>query len=161
MPDYAKLRHRILTVICSIVTGWAVLFPVTYLLERPLITWAARLVGAYWLATAKVSLDCMALAATGWMIGRLNRSGPVLGALAFAAALGFFNLDPMLDISLRWLIRLGADAFRDSAYLEPFATTAVQHFLLFVSLMGGALLSRPAAAPLSVFGEQRVSSNPR
>jgi hypothetical protein len=146
-------RRLLLIAIRPILVGWAMLFALTYLVERPLVIWTARLVGAYWLATAKVSLDCLALAATGWVIGRLHRSTPLLSVLAFASTLALYNFDPLLDLNLRWLIRLAAEALRDPRYVGPFATTLVQYLLLFASLMVGALLSRPAPAPLSVFDE--------
>jgi hypothetical protein len=138
----------------SILTGWAMIFALTYVIEQPLLVWTARLIGGNWLATAKVSLDCLALAATGWVIGRLHRRAPLLGALAFALALLLYNFDPLLDVSLPWLIRLAAGALRDSQYVAPFATTACEHLLLFASLFVGAQLSRPAPAPLSLVGRE-------
>jgi hypothetical protein len=147
------LRRRLLIAARSILVGWATLLPLTYVVERPLLIWTARLVGAHWVATAKLSLDCLALAATGWVIGRLHRSAPLLGVLAFAATLCFRNLDPLLAIDVPWLLRLAVDAFRDTRYLDSLFTTAAQHLFLFGSLIVGALLSRPAPTPLSLFGE--------
>jgi hypothetical protein len=147
------LRHRLLIATESILVGWALLFPLTYVMEPLLLIWTTRLLGTHWLATAKSSLECLALAVTGWVIGRLHRSTPLIGVLAFAVTVGFCNLDPRLDINLLWLIRLAADALRDSRYVDPFVTTIVQYIFLFASLIGGGLLSRPAPTPLSIFGE--------
>jgi hypothetical protein len=147
------LRRRLRIAAQSILVGWAALFLLTYILERPLILWTAPLVGAHWLATAKLALDCLALAATGWIIGRLHRSAPLLGVLAFAATLGFFNLDPLLSIDIPLLLRLAVDALRDTSYLSGLATMADQDLFLLGSLIVGGLLSRPPPIPLSLFGK--------
>lgn len=147
------LRQRLLIALRSILVGWAALFALTYVIERPLLVWTAPLVGAHWVATAKLSLDCLTLAATGWVIGRLDRRAPLLGVLAFAATLGFCNFDPLLNINLPLLIRLAADVLRDTRFWNPFATVAVQYLFLFGSLIVGALLGRPSPKPLSLFGK--------
>jgi hypothetical protein len=144
------LRARLLAAVGSVLAGWATLFALTYIIERPLLIWTARLVGAHWVATAKLSLDCLALAAAGWVIGRLDRS--LLGAFAFAGTLGFCNLDPLLDIDVPRLIGLTVDAVRDPRIWTALPTIAVQYLFLFGSLVVGALLSRPASRPLSLFG---------
>ncbi len=147
------LRRLLVIALGSILVGWATLFALTYLVERPVLIWTAPVLGAHWVATAKLSLDCMALAATGWVIGRLHRDTPVVGALLFAATLAFCNIDSLLDVNVLALIRLAADALHDTRLLGPLATTAVQYSFLFGSLMVGALLSRPSTAPLSIFRE--------
>jgi len=147
------ILHRLSIAARAILVGWAALLALTYLVERPLVIWTAPLLGSHWVATAKLSLDCMALAGTGWLIGRLHRSAPLLGVLAFAATLAVFNLDPLLNTNVLWLIRLAADALRDTHDLGSFATTAAQHLCLFGSLVAGALLARPSPGPLSIFDE--------
>lgn len=141
-------------VVRSILVGWAALLALTYIVERPLILWTAPLVGDHWVATAKLSLDCLTLAATGWLIGRLNRAAPLFAALVFAATLALCaNLDPSLGINFVLLIRLAGEALHDSRYLSPLATLAAQHAFLFGSLIVGAWLSRPSPRPLSLFRE--------
>ena len=137
----------------SILSGWAALFLITYLVERPLLIVTAHWLGASWFPTARLGLDCTALAATGWTVGRLHRSAPVLAVLAFAATLLFRDFDPLLGLNVPWLIRLAADAVRDSIYLESLAATAASHALLLGSLIAGGLLSRPAPAPVSIVGD--------
>jgi hypothetical protein len=146
------MRHRLLITARSILLGWATLFAATYLVERPLIVWTAPLLGAPWVPTAQLALECVALAATGWMIGRWNRSYTVLVVAVFAAMLAAwdFGLVPAINIPL--LFRLMAESFGDSRYLESLVTAAVTHALLFGSLVVGARLSRPAQAPLSLVG---------
>lgn len=80
--------------------GWAALFALTYLVERPLLVLTAPVAGAHWVATVKLALDCLVLAAIGWVIGRLDRSAPLPGVLAFAATLAFCNLDPLLSLDV-------------------------------------------------------------
>jgi hypothetical protein len=60
------LRRPLFVVLRSVLTGWAVLFALTYLVERPILIWTAPLAGARWIATSKLSLDCFMLAGTGW-----------------------------------------------------------------------------------------------
>jgi hypothetical protein len=150
MSDH-RLGHRLLIWVRPILLGWATLIPLAYITERLLLPWTTRLLGAGWLPTVRISLECLALAATGWAIGRLHRSAPVRSALIFAATLSFWDLEPWPAINVPWLMRLAADAFRDSRYLGSLADTAVQHLLLFGSLMVGALLGRPSGKPVSLF----------
>jgi hypothetical protein len=150
------LWHWLLIVARSILVGWAALLALTYIVERPLILWTAPLVGDHWVATAKLSLDCLTLAATGWLAGRLSRPAPLFAAFAFAATLALrANLDPWFGINFPLLIQLAGGALRDSRYLNPLATLAAQHLFLFGSLMVGAWLSRPSPNPLSLFGDPR------
>jgi hypothetical protein len=137
----------------SIATGWAALIALTYLAERPLLLLMAPIVGVHWVATASLSLDCLKLAAIGWAIGWLHRRTPLPAVLAFAASLSLFSFEAWLPLDVPALIRLATDALRDARYWGPLASMAVQHVLLFGSLIGGGLLSRPSQTPLSLFGE--------
>ena len=134
----------------SILVGWTMLFALAYAVEHPLLSWTARLLGASWFVTIRIILDCMGLAAVGWVIGRFHRGAPVLGVLAFAATLSFRDLDPLVAVNVPWLVRLTKDTLRDSLYLESLMATVVQHVLLFGSLIVGALLSRPRPMPISI-----------
>jgi hypothetical protein len=134
----------------SIAFGWATLFAVTYLLARPLLRWTAPLLGASWLPTAELALACTALAATGWIIGRWNRSHTLPAVVAFAATLAVWNFGLVPAINIAWLFRLIVDVFGNPRYLESLITTAAIHTLLFGSLFVGARLSRPAQNPLSL-----------
>ena len=134
----------------AIVVGWAVLLPATYLIERPLLFLAARLLGAGWFPTARLALDCLILAATGWVIGRFHRPAAAWAILAFALTLCFWDFDPLLSMNVPWLIQLAGDTLRQSLYLESLATTALQHVLLFGSLFAASFLSRATPAPASI-----------
>jgi len=146
------MRHRLLITARSMLLGWATLLAATYLVERPLLLWTAPLLGARWFPTAQLALECVALAATGWMIGRWNRSDVVPAVLVFAAMLAVLDFGLVPAINIPWLFRLMADSFRNTRYLESLVTEAATHALLFGSLFVGARLSRPAQAPLSLVG---------
>jgi hypothetical protein len=130
------MRHRLLIATRSILVGWAALFALTYLVERPLLGLIAHLLGASWLPTVQLALVCAGLAATGWMIGRWNR----FDVLVFAVLLGVWNFG-MVPIDLPWLLRLLVETFESSRYLEAFFTSLVTHVFLFGSLFVGASLS--------------------
>ena len=138
----------------SIAAGWATILPLGLLVDHMLLREAARWLGAVWLPTVRVCLDCMALAAAGWTIGRVQRRmGSTMllaGALGFTASMSFTDLDGLIGLNVPWLLRLGADAVRDSVYRESFAATAGQHILLLGCLFAGMLLSKPARPPLSI-----------
>jgi len=149
------MRHRLLTAPRSILLGWATLAAVTHLVERPLFGWTAPLMGGPWIPTAQLALQCVALAAAGWMVGRWNRFSPVLPAMVFAATLAVWNFGLAPAINVEWLFRLTADSFRDARYLESWVTAAATHALLFGSLFTGVRLSRPAPAPVSLMDSRR------
>lgn len=121
----------------TVLLGWLALFAITYLLERPLLSWTAPLLGAAWFPTARLALACTALAATGWIVGRWNR----FDVLIFAASLAVWNFG-LVPIDLLWLFRLLADSFESSRYLESFFTSLATHVLLFSCLFVGAALNR-------------------
>jgi hypothetical protein len=145
------MRHRLLIAARSILLGWAALFAVTYLAERPLLRWTAPVLGASWLPTAQLAFECVALAATGWMIGRWNRSDTVPVVLVFAAMLAVWNFGLVPAINIPWLFRLMVDSFGDARYLESLVTGAVTQALLFGSLFVGAILSRAREQAVSLF----------
>ena len=147
------LRRWLCVAARAIAVGWAVLIGLTYLAERPLLFLTAPVVGAHWVATTSLTLDCLKLAATGWAIGRVHRTAPLPGVFAFAATLSLFNLEVWLPFDFPGLIRLAADAFQDARYLDSLATMGAQHVLLLASLIAGGLLSRPPQTPMSLFGD--------
>jgi hypothetical protein len=150
------MRHRLLITARSILLGWAALLAVTYLFERPLLLWTAPLFGAPWLPTVQLALECAALAATGWMIGRWNQLDAVPAVLVFAVMLAVWNFGLVPTINVSWLFRLVMDSFGDARYLESLITAAVTQALLFGSLIVGARLSRPAQPPMSLVGSGGV-----
>jgi hypothetical protein len=145
------MYHRVLILVRSILLGWAALFVLTYLVQRPLLHGAGSLLGASWLPTAQLTLACAGLAATGWIIGRSNRPRALLATLVFAAMIAVWNFG-LLPIDIPWLIRLIVDTFENTRYLESLVTAVATHALLFGSLFIGERLSRPAPAPVSLVG---------
>jgi hypothetical protein len=129
-------RHLFITV-RSILVGWAVLFVITYLIERTLLFLAARFLGLPWIPTVQLVLTCSGLVATGWIMGRWNR----FDVLLFAVTLAIWN-GGLVPIDLPWLVRLLINSFESSRYLESFFTSLVTHVFLFGSLFVGARLGR-------------------
>jgi len=146
------MRYRLFISARSIVLGWATLFAVTYLVARPLLRPAAALLGASWIPTVQLILECLALAAAGWVMGRWNRADPNRAALVFAAMLAIWNFGLVPAINVPWLFRLIADSFGSARYLESLVTAAVTQALLFGSLFVGVRLSRPVEVPVSLAG---------
>jgi hypothetical protein len=126
----------------SILLGWAALFAIVYLLERPGLHWISPLLDASWLPTGQLALDCAALAASGWIIGRWNRFDAILAALIFACMLAVWDFGLLPEIRIGWLWRLTADSFENARYLESLVTSLATHALLFGSLFTGAVLGR-------------------
>lgn len=137
----------------SIPIGWAALFLIAFLIAQPLLRLVGPRLGATWIATARLGLNCLALIATGWVIGRFARPRPIQGVLAFAATLVWWDLDSLVGINVPWLIRLTVDLLGDSRYWSSFVSTAASQALLLTSLVAGGLVSRPFAKPPSIVPE--------
>jgi hypothetical protein len=138
------MRQWLLLAARSILLGWITLLSIAYLLERPLLVLIAARLGANWFPTVRLILDCSALAATGWAIGRLGPASPILAAAAFAATLTVRDFGELVEIRVPWLLQLAGDALRDRRYWDSLVDTAVIQAFLFGSLIAGALLSRRA-----------------
>ena len=143
------MRHRLVILARSFLLGWAALFGITYLLERPLLLFSARFLDASWRPTEQLALACAGLAATGWIVGRWNRFDALVAALIFAATLAVWNFG-LVPIDISWLLRLMVDSFESSRYLGSLFTSLATHALLFGSLFAGARFSRPAQYPMSI-----------
>lgn len=143
------MRRRLVISVRSILLGWAALFGITYLVERPLLLLTAHFIGASWLPTEQLALACAGLAAIGWIIGRWNRFDAMAAALIFAATLAIWNVG-LVPLDLPWLFRLILDSFQNLRYLESLLTALATHGLLFGSLLAGARLSGPAQPPVSI-----------
>jgi hypothetical protein len=138
----------------AIPIGWVTLGLLVFLVERTLLRWTGPLLGAQWIATAQLGLDCAVLVATGWVVGRLSRPNPMLGVLVFAATLTFWDLSFLVAINVPWLVRLAIHSLSgDGNYLSSLASTVGTHALLFGCLVGGGLLSRVREKPVSIVGD--------
>lgn len=121
-----------------------------------MLNWTGRLFGEGWLASARVVLDCITLAATGWLVGRFNRwrsnrPRSVFEILIFAATLLFIDFSQLLTLNGPWLFHVAIETLGDLRYLEGFAVSLVTHAILLGSLIVGWTQSRPAQrTPLSL-----------
>jgi hypothetical protein len=145
-------RRRLLLTLRGILIGWGTLLLIAYLLERAL-RWTSPILGDAWLATARLTLDCFALAATGWVVGRWSRPHSLFVSLVWAATLAFRDFNPLLPIDVPWLLHLVSDMMYDDRYLDSLLTTAAGQALLFGCLIGGAMLARPRAEAPHIFGK--------
>jgi hypothetical protein len=137
------MRQRLFLAARSVLLGWITLLSIAYVLERPLLVLIAARLGANWFPTVRLILDCSALAATGWAIGRLGRASPILAVAAFSVTLTLRDFGELVEIRIPWLLQLAGDAVRDPRYWDSLVYTAVIQTFLFGSLIAGALLSRP------------------
>jgi len=128
----------LVTAVRSAVLGWGALLAVLFLIERPLLRWTAPVLGASWVPTAQLALECLGLAAVGWFIGRWGNPG----VLIFAATLALLNLGLVPGIDSPWLFHLLLDSFQNTRYIESFFTSLATHIFLFGSLFVGSHLSR-------------------
>jgi hypothetical protein len=148
------VRHRLLIWLRAIPIGWGTLLLIAFLLERPLLFVTAPGIGPQWIATAKLGLDCAALAATGWVVGRLSRPSAIPGVLVFAATLTVWDFSSIVTINVPWLLRLAAHTLSgDGSYLSSLVSIAASQTLLFGSLLAGGLLSRPSTKPVSIIAD--------
>jgi hypothetical protein len=122
----------------SLIAGWAALFILTVVVERPIIRWIGAALGPNWIPTVQLIAACVGLFVTGWIIGRWGR----LGVFLFAATIAVWNFGLVREIDIPWLGRLLIDCFGNSRYLESFFTSLATHVFLFGSLFAGATLSR-------------------
>jgi hypothetical protein len=136
----------------SVVLGWVTLLGLAYLLERALLHLIALVLGATWIATAHLAVDCLTLAAAGWVAGRFNRANAIFSAGLFAATLCFWDFGGVLALNVPWLLSLMKNSFHDSRFLDSLATNAETHALLFGCLIAGAMLSRPRQKTVSIAG---------
>jgi hypothetical protein len=141
------MRPRFLILARAVLAGWAGLFLMIYLIERPLLAWTAPLLGVAWFSTAQLALDCLVLAGAGWIAGRL---GSTRGVLVFAATLTLWDFGQALAMNVPWLLRLALDAVRDPRYLDSFGASLGTHIFLFGSLFAGAWWSKRQTKPPSI-----------
>jgi hypothetical protein len=134
----------------SILLGWVTLLAIAYAVEGPLLRSTSQLIGATWIATAHLALDCLTLAAAGFVTGRFNRSRAILSADVFALTLSFWDFGYTLALRVPWLLQLAWSSLHDSRFLDALLTSAETHALLFGCLFAGAMLSRPREKPVSI-----------
>jgi hypothetical protein len=132
------LWRDLVAAVRSCVVGWGALFAIIFLIERPLLHWTLPIIGASWLPTAQLALECLGLAAIGWLIGRWGNAG----VLIFAVTLALFNFRLVPSIDVLWLFHLLLDCFQNARYLGSFFTSLATHMFLFASLLIGSHLSR-------------------
>jgi hypothetical protein len=135
----------------ALLFGWLTLAALAFGVERLMMYWIGPLFGAPWIPTVHLALDCLTLAAAGWVTGRSYRARAIPAALVFAATLCFWDFGRVLALNVPWMLRLAINSVHDTRYVDSLATSVETHFLLFGCLLAGAALSRPRAKPASLF----------
>ena len=93
--------------------------------------------GVVWIATARLSMHCLVVAAAGWVAGRLDRAHVLVNTLIFATTLAIRDSG--------WL--------RGPLDLESLFTNLMPRTFLLGCLIAGALLSRRPRPVVSIFRE--------
>ena len=123
--------------------GWAALVAVELVLLFGVLRLVGIVMGTELLPSLKVVLDMGALAACGWIAGRVGRPRTMAAAGLAAAGLAVFDLTPYMLLNVPWLMRLTTNAVSDARYLPSLLSTLAIHALMFGSLLFGASRSRP------------------
>ena len=134
------------------------LLALTYLVESPLLHLIGPLIGASWIATIHLFLDCGVMTAAGFVCGRFGRPRSMLACTAFLVTLSFGNLG---SLNVPWLLELSWNLFHDSRYLDAWAGVAEAHVLLLGSLFAGAALGRAREKPISLLATDEHKSGQR
>lgn len=134
----------------AVFLGWATLWVLVFI-ARLLLIWMGRALGASWVPTVRLGLDCSVLAASGWVIGRFGPAKWIVAVIVFVAVLAVPSLGEMAEVRILWIFQLTGDAFQDRHYWDSLLDTAVSQAFLLGSLFVGARLSRRSAvAPPSI-----------
>lgn len=134
----------------SVVLGWATLLGIALLVERPLLHWTSPLFGPMWIATVHLSLDALALAAAGYVAGRLNRRRAILAGAVLAASLCLWDFGELLALNVPFLLKVAWDSLHDSRFVESLIGSVETHVALFGCLTAGAALAREREKPVSI-----------
>jgi hypothetical protein len=130
--------------------GWAVLVITELVLLFGAIRVFALVLGPDLLPSFRVVLDMGALAACGWVAGRVGRPRVWAAATLAAAGLVVGDFTPYLPLNVPWVLRLAKNALGDSRYVSSVFATLTIHALLLGSLFAGAQLSRPRRTPMEL-----------
>ena len=138
--------HKLLAM-RAILTGWVVLFFLSYAVERPLLAVGYRFIGGSWWATFSVILDCLALAASGWAVARLHRPWQTAMLAVFTVSLALFDVGSYtgqtMALNLPWLVKLAWNVAGDSRYLIGLLSSLVTNGLLLACLWTGGKAGGP------------------
>lgn len=148
--------HKLLAM-RAVLTGWVVLFFLSYAVERPILALGYRWIGGSWWATISVALDCLALAASGWAVARLHRPWSAAMLLVFTLSMAPFDValytGQTMALNLPWLVRLAWNVIGDSRYLTGLLASLVTNALLLACLRtGGKSGSPPETLPTTLKG---------
>jgi hypothetical protein len=129
--------HKLLAM-RAILTGWVVLFFLSYAVERPFLALGYRWIGGSWWQTASVLLDCCALAASGWAVARLHRPWQTAMLAVFTLSLAPFDIASLtgqtMALNFPWMLKQAWNVAGDSRYLLGFISSLATNGLLLACL---------------------------
>jgi hypothetical protein len=137
-------------VLVAALAGWTALVASEAILLFGVLRLFAVVMGPELLPSLKVVFDMAALAACGWIAGRVGRPRVVAAAAFTAFGLAVFDLSPYVPLNVPWLLRVTRNAFGESRYVSSLLAALTMHALVFGSLFAGARLSRPREVPLAL-----------
>lgn len=144
------MLSRLLRLLVALGAAWTAMLALL-LFGTLAIRWTVPWLGASWVATAQLTLNCFELAGAGFIAGRLGRPEPWFAVLAFAASLAIPDFSVLgMPLNGLWLLRLTRDVLLDSRFFDSWLTTLGTHLLLLGCVIAGGYLSRPPAAPVSI-----------
>jgi hypothetical protein len=142
--------HKLLAM-RAILTGWVVLFLLSYAVERPFLALGYRWIGGASWSTVSVLLDCGALAASGWAVARLHRPWQTAMLVAFTLSLAPFDVasytGQTMALNLPWLTKLAWNVIGDSRYFTGLLASLASNGLLLACLWAGGRSGSPAEPP--------------
>jgi hypothetical protein len=139
-------QHKLLAM-RAILTGWVVLFFLSYAVERPLLALGYRWIGGSLSATVSAMLDCLALAAAGWAVARLHRPWQTAMLMIFTFSLAPFDVGnytgQTMALNFPWLLKLAWNLAGDSRYFTGFLASLFTNGLLVACLWTGGRAGGP------------------
>jgi hypothetical protein len=142
----AIAQHKLLAM-RAILTGWAVLFFLSYAVERPVLALGYRWIGGSLWASVSVVFDLLALGASGWAVARLHRPWQTATLLVFTLSLAPFDVGAYTGQTMApnfpWLLKLAWNVVGDSRYLSGLFVSLLTNGLLVACLWSGGRAAGP------------------
>lgn len=150
MEILRTIAHHKLLAIRAIFTGWAVLFFLSYAVERPILALGYQWIGGSVWALVSTLLDCVALGVSGWAVARLHRPWQTAMLIAFMVSMAPFDVGlytgQTMALNIPWLLRLTLNITESSRYAAGLLSSLLTNgFLLLCLWTGGRKGSPPEA----------------
>jgi hypothetical protein len=146
-------QHKLLA-LRAILTGWIVLFFLSYAVERPVLSLGYRWIGGSWWPTVSALLDCLSLAVSGWAVARLHRPWQTAMLAVFLLSLAPFDVASLtgqtMALNIPWVLKLAWNAAGDPRYITGLIASLATNGLLLACLWTGGNAAHPAEPPTTL-----------